>query len=98
MAQPPKGKANPNPATQKAPISLVMDRLSMEMELAIELQKTLRSTLSPVLNQQPREEEEKASTPIINGSSNLFSDLDAVTVRLAALNAGYLSIKNDIEL
>ncbi len=98
MAQPIPKPKNPNLA-KKAPVALIMDRLNIEMELAMELQKTLRSMLSPVLNQQPREDDEgRVAVPIVSGSSNLFNDLDQLVTRLAGLNSGYEQLQRDIEL
>ncbi len=84
--------------SEEKPIRKLLNYLEKDLEYSLELQKTLRDNLAPVLNSQPKIEKTGGVEESVNGSSTVFNDLDALSRKLKRLNTGLIELLEDLEI
>ncbi len=80
------------------PIRKLLNYLEKDVEYSLELQRTLRDNLAPVLNQQPKVEKSSPIDEALNASSTVFNDLDSLSRKIKSHNSGLIELLEDLEI
>ncbi len=87
-----------NAKEEVKPIRRLLNLLDKEVEYSLELERTLRDNLAPVLNQQPKVESTGPTDEDMGASSSIFNDLESLYLRYKNLNIGLIGLIEDLEI